>query len=147
MGCKLQLLSTRILQTVWKFGRVKQATCTFQTSVNIFYFVYICRHMKYNLLGSPRRWRYFMIICMNHPCLFFLKVWFDRTTVWCGTYKAPLDDRNVHTCARSDYKVVHCSIFVWCIVGLLGRIGVKFLTGNKKYCDVFPLILGTISVK
>ena len=36
------------------------------------------------------------------------------------SHNAPLCNRNVHTCTHFCYKVVHCGIFVWCIVGFVG---------------------------
>ena len=33
------------------------------------------------------------------------------------SHNAPFCNRNVHTCAHFCYKMVHCGIFVWCIVG------------------------------
>ena len=32
---------------------------------------------------------------------------------------APFSNRNVHMCAHFSYKMVHCRIFVWCIVGFV----------------------------
>ena len=34
------------------------------------------------------------------------------------SHNAPYCKRNVHMCAHFCYKMVHCGIFVWCIVGL-----------------------------
>ena len=36
-----------------------------------------------------------------------------------GMHNAPPCSRNVHTCAYFCYKMVHCAIFVWCIVGFV----------------------------
>ena len=33
------------------------------------------------------------------------------------SYNAPLCNRNVHLCAPFCYKIVHCGIWAWCIVG------------------------------
>ena len=33
------------------------------------------------------------------------------------SHNAPFCKRNVHICAHFCYKMVHCGIFVWCIVG------------------------------
>ena len=35
------------------------------------------------------------------------------------SHKAPFCDRNVYICAHFYYKMVHCGIFVWCIVGFV----------------------------
>ena len=35
------------------------------------------------------------------------------------SHNAPFCNRNVHICAHFCYKMVHCVIFVWCIVGLV----------------------------
>ena len=35
------------------------------------------------------------------------------------SHNASFCDRNVHTCAHFWYKMVHCGIFVWCIVGFV----------------------------
>ena len=43
-----------------------------------------------------------------------------NTPVLYQTNNAPFCNRNVHdTCAHFCYKIVHCGIFVWCIVGYL----------------------------
>ena len=35
------------------------------------------------------------------------------------SHNVPLCNRNVHTCAHFFYKMVHCGISVWCIVGFV----------------------------
>ena len=35
------------------------------------------------------------------------------------SHDAPFCNRNVHTCAHFCYKIVHCGISVWCIVGFV----------------------------
>ena len=35
------------------------------------------------------------------------------------SHNAPFCSRNVHICAHFCYKIVHCGIFVWCIVGIV----------------------------
>ena len=36
------------------------------------------------------------------------------------SYNVPFCDRNVEMCVHFCYKMVHCEIFVWCIVGFVG---------------------------
>ena len=35
------------------------------------------------------------------------------------SHNAPFCNRNVHMCAHFCYKMVHCGIFVWCIMGFV----------------------------
>ena len=35
------------------------------------------------------------------------------------SHNAPFRNRNVHTRAHFCYKILHCGIFVWCIVGFV----------------------------
>ena len=35
------------------------------------------------------------------------------------SHNATFCNRNVHTCAHFCYKMVHCGIYVWCIVGFV----------------------------
>ena len=37
----------------------------------------------------------------------------------CHTHNAPFCNRNVHIRAYFCYKMMHCGIFVWCIVGFM----------------------------
>ena len=34
-------------------------------------------------------------------------------------HNGPICNRNVHICAHFCYKMVHCGMFVWCIMGLV----------------------------
>ena len=35
------------------------------------------------------------------------------------SHSAPFGNRNVNTCAHFCYKIMHCGIFVWCILGFV----------------------------
>ena len=50
---------------------------------------------------------------------------------WYISHKAPFCNRNVHMCAHFCYKVVHCGIFVWCIVGFVQQVYWSIPNNNK----------------
>ena len=43
------------------------------------------------------------------------------------SHNAPFCNRNVHMCAHFCYKMVHCRIIVWCIVGFVIRAYYKMV--------------------
>ena len=42
--------------------------------------------------------------------------------IWQISHNAPFWNRNVHTCAHFCYKMVHCGIWDWCIMGFAQQV-------------------------
>ena len=43
-------------------------------------------------------------------------------SIWYISHNAPFCNRNVHTCAHFCYKIMHCGIWDWCIVGFVKQV-------------------------
>ena len=56
------------------------------------------------------------------------------------SHNAPFCNRNVHICAHFCYEMVHCGIFVWCIVGF-----VRWVYSGAAYVWVNLVNLGSSS--
>ena len=49
------------------------------------------------------------------------------------SHNAPFCNRNVHMCAHFCYEMVHCGIFVWCIVGFVRWISWRLIVRDCGY--------------
>ena len=50
------------------------------------------------------------------------------------SHNAPFCNRNVHICAHFYYKMMHCGIFVWCIMGYLSDASWDLWDGSIRRC-------------
>ena len=51
------------------------------------------------------------------------------------SHNAPFCNRNVHTCAHFCYKMVHCGIWDWCIVGFVQQVYCCPRVWHRIYSD------------
>ena len=69
-----------------------------------------------------------------------LLTWIKNIDLLRKSHNAPFCNRNVHMCAHFCCKIVHCGIFVWCIVGICG-MGLLWMSFSFRR----PLPFQTIS--
>ena len=89
----------------------------------------------------------------RHGCFTGTKaiVWLPIRSIWhiwhisqisqcnCPIYQhAPFCNRNVHMCAHFCFTMVHCGMFVWCMVGFGGSIDWQW-KNHAVYGVFFPM--------
>ena len=126
-----EIVSVRHMsQTASRFCRKKYSWCSIEALTALFA---ICAEN----LCAEKLTRWITTQGHNNTELYLLHKFHNPPVLYILSHNhAPSCNRNVHMCAHFCYKMVHCGIFIWCIVGF-GRW--VFIHYDTMTCITGPL--------